>query len=711
MNSLKISSLRIRSFRKGLERLLLLGVAALVSVNGGSITARDQDGFDLDLERHLQQLESSDEMDQLSAAAELAALGPRAVAARPRLERLLDNSNRILQLECLTALGSLGPLARESAPAVGRFVNSDAAFLQIAALDSLRQIGSVPPALVARIRALADAADVAISTAAARCLISAVDAPDESAEPLLVTLVHNFSAARPDVRGEAALGLMEAGPKVIPLVLPLLNSPRWPVRADTCRILAHFDADSRSAAGAIRLLLSDRVELVVRAAAEAIGEIDGEAVVALPMLAELLRRESDGLRLTAIRAIGRFGSQASAHVPELLPFLRSTSPLERSAAAEALGRIGDGNPDSISALLPLLNDAHLVTAHHAAIAIAAQGSAAVPYLVPRLKNDGQRITALEVLIEMGPAAEQALPELLQGISGGFVGTIPRRLALRAIGEMGSAATAAAPKIQELLESPLQAELHPAAAWVLGRIGSKAAIPTLQQAAESEDQRTRIAAACALVMLRAETDLLKTKAVPLLTEALDNNLSLVRRESLMALAEIGPQALTAVPAVIRLATIDADPDVRAAALNTLAEIGPWTSEQTPIASRDVTALMLTSMEDPSFKVREAACLLAGRMQTAGAAAEQRLRDGLHSGDIRHRVLCAWALLKTVPDTGSLKLALPLMKKAAAHPDPWIRKEAASALSGAAGDNNEARQLLLRLREDIHPSVRHAAGAGD
>lgn len=165
------------------------------------------------------------------------------------------------------------------------------------------------------------------------------------------------------------------------------------------------------------------MELVVRAAAEAIGEIDGEAVVALPMLAELLRRESDGLRLTAIRAIGRFGSQASAHVPELLPFLRSTSPLERSAAAEALGRIGDGNPDSISALLPLLNDAHLVTAHHAAIAIAAQGSAAVPYLVPRLKNDGQRITALEVLIEMGPAAEQALPELLQGISGGFVGTI------------------------------------------------------------------------------------------------------------------------------------------------------------------------------------------------------------------------------------------------------------------------------------------------
>ena len=692
-------------------RVLVLGCAALIAAGRGSTTAQDHDGFDLDLERHLRQLESGDEMDQLSAAAELAALGPRAAAARPRLEKLLDNSNRVLQLECLTALGSLGPLGRESAPAIGRFLNSDAAFLQIAALDSLRQIGSVPPALVPRIRALADAADVAISTAAARCLISAVDAPEESAVPLLVTLVHNFSAARPDVRGEAALGLMEAGPRVIPLVLPLLNSPRWPVRADTCRILAHFDDDSRGAAGTLRLLLDDRVELVVRAAAEAIGEIDGEAVLALPMLAELLKRESGALRLTAIRAIGQFGPQASAHVPDLLPFLRSASPLERSAAAEALGRIGGGNSEAIAALLPLLNDPHMVTARYAAMAIAAQGSAAVPYILPRLNNDRQRITALEVLIEMGPAAEQALPALLQGISGGFAGAIPRRLALRAIGEMGSAATSATPKIQEMLESPLQSELHPGAAWVLGRIGGQAAIPALQRAAESEDQRTQTTAAWALVMLKADTELLKTKAVPLLMESLDNSLSFTRRESLAALAEIGPEALTAVPAVIRLATIDADPAVRAAALNTLAEIAPWNSPQTPIASRDVIALMLTSMDDPNIKVREAACYLAGKMQTAGASAEQRLRDGLHSGDVRHRVLCAWALLRTVPDPASLRLALPWMKKAAVHPDPWIREEAASALAGAAGEDEEAKQLLMRLREDMHPSVRRAAGAGD
>ena len=706
MNALMNGNPRVR-----LTRILLLGCAVIIAAARGSTTAQDYDGFDLDLERHLRQLESGDEMDQLSAAAELAALGPRAVAARQRLEKLLDNSNRVLQLECLTALGSLGPLARESAPAVGRFVNSDAAFLQIAALDSLRQIGAVPSELVPRIRALADAADVAISTAAARCLISAVDAPDKAAEPLLVTLVHNFSAARPDVRGEAMLGLMEAGPRVIPLVQPLLSSPRWTVRADTCRILAHFDTDSRGAAGAIRTLLNDRVELVVRAAAEAVGEIDGEAALALPMLTELLRRDSGALRLTAIRAIGRFGSQASAHVPDLLRFLQSTSPLERSAAAEALGRIGGGNSEAITALLPLLNDPHLVTARYAALALAAQGNAAVPYLLPRLKNDRQRITALEVLIEMGPAAETALPALLQGISGEFIGSIPRRLALRAVGSMGPAAANATPQMLELLESPLQAEFHPAAAWVLGRIGSHAAIPALQHAAESEDQQTRTAAAWALVMLRAESELLRTKAVPLLTAALDTNLSLARRESLAALAEIGPDALTAVPAVIRLATTDADPDVRAAALNTLAEIAPWNSQQSPISTRDVAALMLTSMDDPNNKVREAACYLAGKMQTAGAEAELQLRDGMHSGDVRHRVLCAWALLRTAPNAASLKLALPWMKKAVAHPDPWIREEAASALAGAAGEDEEARQMLLKLREDANPGVRRAAGAGD
>ncbi|MGV2340793.1 MAG UNVERIFIED_CONTAM: HEAT repeat domain-containing protein [Planctomycetaceae bacterium] len=200
----------------------------------------------------------------------------------------------MLQLECLTASGAIGPLARESAPAVARFINSDAAFLQISALDALRQIGHVPAEQVPRVRVLVDAADTAIAVAAARCLISAVDAPDAASAILLQTLVRSLQQARPDVRSEAALGLMEAGPRVVPLVQPLLASDRWPVRFEACRVLAHFNADSVTATPALQKLLQDRVDLVVRAAAEAIGEIDGDAVTSLPLLAELLQRDSSG---------------------------------------------------------------------------------------------------------------------------------------------------------------------------------------------------------------------------------------------------------------------------------------------------------------------------------------------------------------------------------------------------------------------------------
>ncbi|MEY3457711.1 MAG: hypothetical protein RL215_868, partial [Planctomycetota bacterium] len=442
-----------------MSRFLMLSVwcVALFSVVCiGELCGQDHDLGDLDLARHLRQLESGDEMDQLSAAAELAALGPRAAAARGRLEQLLDNSNRILQLECLTALGSLGPLGRESAGAVGRFVNSDAAFLQIAALDSLRQIGWVPPELIPRIRALVDAADAGISTAAARCLISAVDAPESSAEPLLVNLVHSVSVGRSDVRNEAGLGLMEAGPRVVRLVQPLLYSPSWAVRVEACRILAHFDTDSMSAVPALRELLHDRVELVVRAAAEALGEIGGEAAVTLPLLAELLERESGALRLTALRAIGCFGAQATAHLPEVMRFAGSSSVLERSVAAEALGRIGGGHAEAIAALLPLLHDPHLYTARQAAFAMAAQGRAAVPVLLPLLRDERRRTAALDVLAEMGPEAESALPDLLRGIRGGFTSSIPRRQALLVVGAMGSRGAAAAPEMLDLLSSPAQA---------------------------------------------------------------------------------------------------------------------------------------------------------------------------------------------------------------------------------------------------------------
>lgn len=220
-----------------------------------------------------------------------------------------------------------------------------------------------------------------------------------------------------------------------------------------------------------------------------------------------------------------------------------------------------------------------------------------------------------------------------------------------------------------------------------------------------------AAAWALVMLHADDELLRKKAVPLLTHAFDNALPFVRRESLAALAVLGAEAMPAVRAMMRLASTDADPLVRAAALQAMAEIAPWNSPHRPIVNGDLAALMLASMQDPAVQVREAACYLDGRMQAEAAAAEQLLRDGLHSGDERHRVLCAWALLKTAPRPNSLKAAMPWMHRAAMHPDPWIRIEAASALAAAAGDNPEARELLKQLQQDSNGDVRKAAGAGE
>ena len=102
-----------------------------------------------------------------------------------------------------------------------------------------------------------------------------------------------------------------------------------------------------------------------------------------------------------------------------------------------------------------------------------------------------------------------------------------------------------------------------------------------------------------------------------------------------LAEIGPAAKTAVPALAKL--LDSDqPDVRLQALVALGEIGPAAKDAVPKISK-----LLVS--DPFENVRSAAAFALGTIGQRGPAI-RALTSALKSDDRFLRVASAWALLR-------------------------------------------------------------------
>jgi HEAT repeat protein len=303
-------------------------------------------------------------------------------------------------------------------------------------------------------------------------------------------------------------------------------------------------------------------------------------------------------------------------------------------------------------------------------------------------------------------------------------------ALHALGDDDSLGVAAA-----RLRAGVTAE-RCRAAWVLGRLADRSAIPALCEALTDGDQSVRGAALDALA--RVGRDVAAAHAAAALVSDPSDE---VRRRAVRAIGRLSAQPAAAVhpavndesPVVRReagrlgawLATedvgrllTDRDPEVRwttaanagrgAQALLISALVSdPHPSVRLGAAQtlgrldgdQTTAALIDAALDDPDAMVRARVLRLAGDKLSNGRLG-LRLRDELESGFGHRRQMALRTLAKL-----SLRLTTREADAVSQDPDPDVRL-ALAQLAGKLVDPPEP--TFARLAEDADPAVRHAAG---
>ena len=272
-------------------------------------------------------------------------------------------------------------------------------------------------------------------------------------------------------------------------------------------------------------------------------------------------------------------------------------------------------------------------------------------------------------------------------------------AILALASIGADAKPTVPALIKSLENK-QYSARPAAAFALGRIGAKEAVPALKNSLNTPDSPfLRLASIWALLQIEPDNKEYEATALPLLTTALDGDRADIRLEAAKALARMGVRAKSAAPA-LRSRLADKDPNVRREALVALAEIGP--------DSHPAVTEIIKIFDENDSNLRRTACYALGRIGAASKPAIPRLQRALLSRDAYENTVAAWALVHIAPDAETVKVAIPLLA-AALHgaANPKIRIEMAETLGNIGKGSPGATEALQLALKDSDDSVKKAA----
>ncbi|MEX0819302.1 MAG: HEAT repeat domain-containing protein, partial [Pirellulaceae bacterium] len=290
-----------------------------------------------------------------------------------------------------------------------------------------------------------------------------------------------------------------------------------------------------------------------------------------------------------------------------------------------------------------------------------------------------------------------------------------------LGAIGSAAADAVPQLEAKLDDD-RPRVRGYAAYALGRIGTPAALSSVDKLIELAFDKDAVVRRSALRALR-QIDPPQDKTMPLVIRILEQgDVSVILpamqslaeqgrdavprlREALkhekaqywacVALAEIGPDAAEAVPDIRRVLTAN-DPDVRLEALVALGEIGAASKPAVP-------AILALAEKDPFQHVRYAAVYALGKIG-GNSSATALLRRGMDSDDEFLKTISAWALARTNPTNRELVAeAVGLIVNAFQSEDVHVRQAAARAMVEFDADREVIAPLLVKALEDKDPTV--------
>lgn len=582
-----------------------------------------------------------DPLEEVRAAAITALGNLRATEASGVLLEMLAAGTSAQRAKIAFALGQIAGATQDQAVAERALETLVAGLadgqIRAASREALLEAGdrAVPPLL----RHLAG--DIEGDPATAVSLLREIG--DPRATPALVRELDRGRLDRELVLD--ALG--EAGDQraLIP-ILALLSDPDPAVRLRALAALRPMLAgDAGRAADVLVDLLGD-ADLEVRVlAAEYLGRIG--AAVAVPRLLELATSADERrLRAVALDALGRIGDPRA--LPLFLDTLGATDDLLRRLAADALIRLDDD-----AAIEPLLARATSAPAGARAEAVRAlggvlrdqrheQASRALSALASEAPLEVS-LAAIEALGAMGdPAAAKPLLALATRGQGDR-----QRAALSALGDLP--ATEAARSLLRRRLGARDDRIAAAAAWALGKLGDRGAVPALRRALARDGFATPVNAAAALALIAGPDDAAAVQAMlhhrsrlvranataaarRLRLGAARGDLerllasdpsALVRRGAARALARLGG----ADEALARAAETDAAESVRQAARGDAAappERGEWRSFYVVDPSDDDAPVE----QEPYFLAASDGLVTAHYTDARGLVGEERFPAGDH-----------------------------------------------------------------------------------
>lgn len=596
------------------------------------------------------QLAAPDRDARREASYQLLHLGPAAKAALPDLIKALDDSDKQVWSNALSAIAAIGPDAVDAVPKLLEGLNSnrsggryrDQSQFVLRSAYALARIGeAAKPQLIDALKGK----DTGLRIGAAKAL----GGMGPAAKDAIPTLIENLGHSDQDLRTEVIESLGLIGADAVPALKDSLGGNDPHIREGSARALASIGEAAAPAGDKLLERAGQETDATARAAIlSALPKIGLPAAKVLPPLIAALKSDDEAQRHSATNAILLIHPAAKTAVPAVTALLKDPAQAER--AAYVLGRFGEDAKDAIPALLDLVlkSDApptafldalaqigppavpallaqveklapSMITRDHWALKVLKNiGTSALPELREALKspNTSVRLAALGTIAELGPEAREARPDILK--LGNDADPLIRATLLSAMVSIDSSTSRALKNIEASAQ-----DAHPlvraAAASAAAALGKNAAPVAAQIAAllEDTDGRVRIAAIRAagiigikdptiieritarmddpssrLVCIEALARLGAGNAVPRLI-ALYSTADAPTK--IVILAALGGGGTPAIP-TITTALSERDPNLRAAAVRALAAAQSNVDELLPALRK--------SLEDRDSIVRRA-----------------------------------------------------------------------------------------------------------
>ena len=298
------------------------------------------------------------------------------------------------------------------------------------------------------------------------------DSGGPSAEPTIPIIREILQRhGDPHMRAAAAQALQAIGPKGFPVLIETLNDQNTPGdNSAVIKAIGSFGPAAKEAVPTLIQIVEGGNVHLQQHAIKALGQIGVPAPAVFPSLKKMLESTNEFSPIFNELTI----ALSILVTPEaLVPLLEDQQRIVRIAAASALGKMGVKAQVAVPALTARLKDRE--QPYRYAEALGGIGLPALPAIVQIIEDPSsprmQRIYAVMVVGEIGPAAKDAVPLLNESLSDAEL----VHMAVEALGKMGSAASAAVPRLIELKNNSEHRYTRQQAAKALVQIGTPAAL--------------------------------------------------------------------------------------------------------------------------------------------------------------------------------------------------------------------------------------------